>query len=248
MVRAGSLATELLAGLLDLLYPPKCLVCGDTGQQTMCQICLAGMKPIPVGQRYVERTPGVKATSVSKASVVDQQYVDWSYAPFHYSGVPREAILQMKYRAKVKLGEPLGQALATHVRDDLISPDFPRLPHPVNQSIVVPVPLHPKRYRWRGFNQSDSLARAVAQAVQADAHLDCLVRTRNTQPQARLDAKHRAENVKGAFTIRDPASMIGMHMIVTDDVITTMSTVAECARALKEAGAASVGVVALARA
>jgi ComF family protein len=205
------------------------------------------MKPIPVDERYVEHVPGMNPTSESNASVVNPLYVDWSYAPFHYSGAPREAILQMKYRAKVKLGEPLGHALATHLQEDLLSSDCPRLTHPVDQSIVVPVPLHPKRYRWRGFNQSDALAKAVAQAVHADVLLNCLVRTRNTQPQARLGAKQRAENVKGAFAIRNSASVIGKHVIVADDVMTTMYSVDDCARALKEAGAVSVGVVAVAR-
>ncbi len=110
---------------------------------------------------------------------------------------------------------------------------------------LVPVPLGRPRQRERGFNQAALLAERLAPALGVAVRPRWLARVRDTQPQSDLGAAERHANVRGAFAAR--AEVAGHHVVVVDDVLTTGATVAECARALRAAGAARVGVVAVAR-
>jgi ComF family protein len=110
--------------------------------------------------------------------------------------------------------------------------------------LVAPVPLHPKRLKNRGFNQSLSLAQAFPEAPLAR---EALVRTRHTPPQVGLKGKERRDNVKGAFAVPDPALVKGKNVLLVDDLYTTGSTVKECARVLLRAGARRVEVLTVAR-
>ncbi len=110
--------------------------------------------------------------------------------------------------------------------------------------LLAPVPLHPKRIKDRGFNQSLLLARAFPGTPVARA---ALIRTRSTPPQVGLNPKERQDNVKGAFAVTDPARVQGKGVLLIDDVYTTGSTVKECARVLLKAGARRVEVLTVAR-
>jgi len=114
--------------------------------------------------------------------------------------------------------------------------------------VIVPVPLHPRRERERGFNQSWLLARRLAEAWGLTARGDVLTRRVATAPQTDLGATARRLNVRDAFTLRRPELVAGRHVLLVDDVLTTGATVSECAIALRSGGAATVGVVTVARA
>jgi ComF family protein len=113
--------------------------------------------------------------------------------------------------------------------------------------LVLPVPLHPRRLLWRGYNQSTELARGLGRALQCPVPPDALVRTRNTVPQLSLDMRQRRENIRDAFAA-DPAQVAGRSILLVDDVYTTGATLTECARTLRRAGASGVAVLVLARA
>ncbi len=110
--------------------------------------------------------------------------------------------------------------------------------------LIVPVPLHPKRLKQRGFNQALFLARAFPQMPLAR---EAVVRVRHTVPQVELKPKERRDNVKGAFAVPDPALVKGKNVLLLDDVYTTGSTVKECAKVLRRAGARQVEVLTVAR-
>jgi ComF family protein len=114
----------------------------------------------------------------------------------------------------------------------------------VGADLLAPVPLHPKRIKHRGFNQSLLLAQAFPGAPVAR---EAVVRTRHTAPQVGLNPKERQNNVKGAFAVPDPAQVKGKSMLLIDDLYTTGSTVKECARVLRRAGASRVEVLTVAR-
>jgi ComF family protein len=114
--------------------------------------------------------------------------------------------------------------------------------------LLVPVPLHWTRLFQRRYNQSALLAHAVRAAGGPDVAADWLVRRRRTPSQGHLGPAARERNVHGAFAIRAGRSVGGKHVVIIDDVLTTGATVEECARVLKLAGAASIGVLTLARA
>lgn len=114
--------------------------------------------------------------------------------------------------------------------------------------LIVPVPLHPRKARERGFNQSGVLAHGLSRRTGIKLLRNGLVRTRYTRTQTRLSRKDRQENVKGAFRISERAEINGKSVLLVDDVYTTGATVNECAEVLIGAGALMVDVLTLARA
>ena len=122
----------------------------------------------------------------------------------------------------------------------------PRL-RPRHFDLVVPVPLHPARLRERGFNQAELLAKILAQKTNVPLHR-ALERVRYTTTQTAFDRAERMENLRDAFRLRKKIAVRGLRVLLVDDILTTGSTLSECARVLRDAGAQSVYAVTAARA
>lgn len=151
---------------------------------------------------------------------------------------PLNAVLQRyKYLHDICLAQPLGSLL------------LERCPLTITEyDVIVPVPLHLSRLRWRGFNQSQYLAIGLARAAGVPIDPLTLERVRPTRPQVQLHEAERRRNVAGAFQVTRPEQVRAQRILLVDDVYTTGATVDECSRALLRAGAASVDVLVLARA
>ena len=162
----------------------------------------------------------------------------YARAAARYDSVVREALHAFKFRGRRGLAAPLGDLLVEGVAGGL----------PLGlPDLLVPVPLHPRRARERGFNQALLLARRVGRAWGRPVRGDVLLRTVATTSQTALEAPARRANVRGAFRVRRSEVIAGRHVAVVDDILTTGATVSECARCLEAAGAAVVGVLAVAR-
>jgi competence protein ComFC len=148
------------------------------------------------------------------------------------------AVHQFKYGGKEYLAKSLGRLLAIFAAEQLRGTDG---------LLVMPVPLHPKRLRQRGFNQSLLLAKHVATQLNAELDFLSLRRIRYTQPQTGLKKDQRRKNVRKAFGLTDPKGVKGRTVILVDDVATTGNTLNECARLLRKAGAENVYCTVLAR-
>ena len=151
----------------------------------------------------------------------------------------REVVQRFKYGRKVSLGKPLARLMAIACRDLLPERAL---------DVIIPVPLHPKRLRWRGFNQSVILARVVGSQWNLPIDPFVLVRPRETPPQTQLSEEERRRNVRRAFSVNPAKSIEGKSVLLIDDVYTSGATVNECSRALKRGGAREVYVLTLARA
>jgi ComF family protein len=165
--------------------------------------------------------------------MVDPPAFDWARSAAVYSGAVKEAIHAFKFSGKAPLARPLG-ALVLQACE-----------RPVDVTAVVPVPLARARERERGYNQAGLLAERVAHGWSVPQRARWLVRRRDTPAQSELTAAERRANVRHAFGA-SPAVQ-GAHVVLVDDVLTTGATAAECARALRAAGAATVGVLTVAR-
>ena len=161
---------------------------------------------------------------------------DQAIAAGLFEGSLREAVHLFKYRPARSLGRPLATWMTARVR--MIS----------DLDLVMPVPLHRKRLRQRGFNQALLLGKGVADAFRLPLVYDKLQRVRNTRPQVELSGAERSRNVHDAFRIERPLGIAGKRILVVDDVFTSGATMNECARVLKESGAKSVVAFTLARA
>ena len=152
----------------------------------------------------------------------------------------KEAIHQFKFSRKFGLGKPLAHLLLEQLDGKIEYSAY---------HAVLPVPLHHSRSKQRGYNQAEILARIVATAHRLTLMTNNLIRVRRTAAQWQFSNKHeRLENVKNAFQIRFPERIRDKHLLLIDDIFTTGSTVNECAKTLKRAGAASVVVLTVSRA
>lgn len=219
---------------LDVLFPPQCTGCGRYGS-FLCPACESGLphlshpycqvcaQPVPTGR------PGLCGLCASRPLAVDG-----IRAPFLMEGTMREAIHSLKYRNLKAVAPILGQLLARYMESITVPGD-----------VLVPVPLHRRRLRDRGYNQSGLLAKEVGKRMCLPVMEGLMIRTRNTPPQVSLSLEERMRNVEGSFACVGNAQ--GQRLIVVDDVVTTGSTVSACAAVLRAGGAESVWGLALAR-
>lgn len=155
-----------------------------------------------------------------------------------YEGPVMEAIHRMKYQGRLDLAKPFA---------GLVLESLPRMEFAMDWDIVVPVPLHIRRLRERGFNQSALLAGSIGKTLGIPVDVFSLKKTRTTPPQVGLTMKERMKNVKGVFQVMEENVVKGRSVLLCDDVFTTGATVSECAHILRKAGAKSVDVLTLAR-
>ena len=221
---------RLASACLDLLFPPHCRGCGGPGG-FLCPSCEAAAPTLT--RPYCSKCahPGVYRSACGCGLLA----VDGIRAPYILDGVVRQAIHDLKYRDLRALAPRLGGLLAAWMSKT-----------PVPGDLLVPVPLHPRRLRSRGYNQSVMLAERVAKGTGLDMARNALARIRDSAPQTSLySQQERARNVKGGF--RCVGDVRGARVVLVDDVVTTGSTMSACAQALKAAGARSVWGIALAR-
>jgi ComF family protein len=154
-----------------------------------------------------------------------------------YAGTAKELVHRFKYRADFAAGRLLAQLLAARIDA--------ALPGAVDQ--LVPVPLHRWRLGGRGFNQAALLARDVGRRMKLPVAVAALGRASNTRTLAGLHPEERSRELRGAFTVRQPALVAGRRILLVDDVLTTGATAENCCRVLKDAGAVWVAVAVAAR-
>jgi len=155
----------------------------------------------------------------------------------------RRLIYQFKYEPYVKgLAKPLADILLEHIaRTGNATQEV------WQNSILVPVPLQKAKLKARGYNQALELAKELGHSLHVLTVSDALIKIKKTKPQMQLNAKERADNLAGAFAIKNPEAVQGKKVFLVDDVYTTGSTMEECARVLKQAGAKQVWGIAIAR-
>ena len=234
----------LLDVLLDFFFPTICFVCRKdiAPTQKVCKTCSSHIKyissPICVqcGLPFLSK---IGREHLCGACFTSESYFTKARAVGYYEGVLQEEIHQFKYNRKTFLAKHLGALMANY---DLDSSNFK------SYDFMIPVPLHFKRLRERGFNQALSLARYVGKRYDTPVDFKSLKRTRWEGPQVNLGKTERERNVKGAFVLYNKNKFTGKDILLIDDVYTSGATVNECAKVLKKAGVASVDVFTLSRA
>ena len=251
----------LFRSALDLLYPPRCAACvvrlPSPAAADFCPACEAILEPVAASACQIcsEPFPGLLPHGFTCPNCADQTFAfDCAISSWHSSGPLREAIHRFKYGRHLHLRLPLARKLFDTLSDPRLTqpgppadhmeePDAPpaESPETIPDWILVPVPLHPRRLRERGFNQSRELALELIRRAPAGMDLrllSLLDRVKQTTRQAQLDRRERLANLADVYEARKklpPAPPGGARILLVDDVITTGTTVSECAAVLREA-------------
>ncbi len=241
----GGISLKLfLQEVLDVLLPPLCHICRtfipNAGTLHICPAC---RDRLPLVSAPLCPTCGIPFAGTGDnhrcgVCLTHPPQFDLARAPFLYEGAIRELIHSFKYNRLTHLRSPLGQ-LTLDGLGGFLAEQRPQL--------IVPVPLHRSRLRQRGFNQAVLLGRVLARRLSLPMYPDVLTRNRRTEPQIELSSAERRLNVKGAFSVNRANSVAGKRVLLLDDVMTTGSTMDECARELKKAGAEFVIAATIAR-
>ncbi len=222
-------------GLVGLIYPRICLSCGEPlvrGEDFACSECMYHIQRTnyhlkednPVAQLFYGRVELEFATS---------------YFGFDKGGIFQKLMHHLKYKGEKELGEMLGKHLGMGLKQ---SPCLP----PVD--MVIPVPLHKKRMRERGYNQSEHIAIGLAEVLDVEVNAKSLQRTAYKGSQTKLHRTERWRNVAGNFEVKNENKLSGKHVLLVDDVLTTGATIEACCEALNVVEGIRISVATLARA
>ncbi|MDE3090347.1 MAG: ComF family protein [Chloroflexota bacterium] len=225
-------AQAIRQALLDLFFPPRCVICHDADPDWFCTACRSQIERIlpPLCDRCGRP---LRARTCPYCQTLALQ-IDGIRAMAFFEGNLREAIHAFKYQHRPELARVLGQMLGGYLSA-----------HPLPVDAITAVPLHAERERARGYNQARLLARALGAHQNLPVWDSALTRVRATQSQIDLDAAERRANVQDAFAA--DRRVCGARLLLIDDVCTTGATMDACSVALKQRGAKSVWGLALAR-
>lgn len=240
---------KVVSSLSAVFFPSDCRLCHtpliSVSRLPVCPECLDCLAPIRIAQCVLcgERLAPAQLLIGNGQCQACCEYppnFDRAVSYGEYEAGLRDLIHLLKYEHVIPAARPLGKLLA-HSIEQLRFADV--------DVVVVPVPLHSSKRRERRFNQSELIARAALKHLPPQVELagDVLVRQRPTRSQVGLDREARIANMHGAFRVAAPQRIKGRRIVVVDDVMTTGTTVSECARVLKRAGAEKVFAATVAR-
>lgn len=218
---------------LDWLYPPQCAGCQESGFR-WCEECRNNTPKVSI-KHCIFCESRLPKSGVCACTEERNQYLDKVFAWGLHTGPLRQALHRLKYRRDLGLGEVLARHLILIAEENTLP-----------QDVIIPIPLGKRRRNERGYNQAALLARPLALALNISYRPGALKRIRETKSQVGLSFAQRRENVSGAFEAV-PKLVSGRRVLLVDDVMTTSATLEAAAQALKNAGAADVQGLTLAK-
>lgn len=216
---------SLIERIIRLVFPVKCMVCEtilrEDASACLCELCRKGLKSYDRG--------------FGKNSILPE--VDNLFAAFYYLDGVETAIHTFKFKNQPKLSETISYLMYEELNKHGQIPEF---------DYIVPVPMHPRKKRHRGYNQSELIAIHMAEYFKKEVRTDILIKGRYTRPQSLLKRKDRIKNLEGAFLARSGVSIQGKSVLLVDDVLTTGTTINTCAKILKDKGVSFIHAMVIA--
>ena len=239
-------------GLLsNLFFPRTCPFCGryishrDIYEEHLDLICKDCLRRLPRTEQDITADNGTEMALLSDSPYLSAARKTmhlvraWAYLFFEKEHPIQHVIHRMKYADEPELGYHLAQHAVLACRDADFFDEI---------DVIIPMPLHPKRLRERGYNQSEYIARGISDITGIPVDTTHVTRTRNTPKQALQDGEGRKTNVADAFSVNHPEQLYRKHILLVDDLITTGETVKACLRAMRVCRGAKFSVFALCKA
>ncbi len=232
------LFTDVYKTILDIVLPVRCVVCRKETAEALCQDCIRNVEPV-IHQRCISCGKS-SPFGLTHGPCKTTQTPDRTLCLFQYKSQGcAESIITGKYKFIPSVFTVYGKLLAQHFETEFGILNKDRI-------IITPLPLHPRRKRWRGYNQSEILAKTCAEYLGL-CYKDTLIRIRSTKTQKDLSKDKRTANMQDCFVVNPDTTLQDKVIILIDDVITTGSTLREATKILKRNGAFSVWCMALAQ-
>ncbi len=224
---------EYFSDFLALFFPDLCGACAKNLFKGESEICTSCIYKLPLTTFHADPNNKVARQFWGRIPF----FQAGAYLHFKKGGRVQALLHQIKYRKREQLGVRLGELYGYELSQtgSFIKPD-----------LIIPVPLHPKKLKIRGYNQSEAIAKGMSKVLQVDLSSTHLIRNLHTESQTKKSRFSRYENMQEAFSIHQAEALEGKHILLIDDVITTGSTIEACALCLQEKAKITLSIAALA--
>lgn len=212
----------MLENLKNILFPMTCGICGKIVSTPLCARC----------KQKIEGLSVANIINVYNKSFSKQAYM------FKYQGVIREKIINYKFNEQAYLNETFANII---IKNEKVCRFIK------NYDIIIPVPIHRKRYKERGYNQTELIIRKVAKMLGISLEIDVLIKVVNNKKQSELNKNEREQNIKNVYIVQNEQKIRNKAILIFDDIYTTGNTVNECGKMLKQAGASEIAVLTIAK-
>lgn len=223
----------MIKNLLNLLFPTACTGCSKTLLESEHLVCTHCRHDMPFTHHHLDENNETVKKFRGRLPLEHASSVVY----FHKEGIVQELIHNLKYRGKEEIGTLIGQWYAQDIKD---------VEALKTVTEIVPVPLHKKRLRQRGYNQVAKFGKALAEGLGKDFNNDLLLRTMHSKTQTKKNLEARAEIISEAFDVKPTEADKGKHFLLVDDVITTGATLEACGKALLKIPGARVSIITMA--
>lgn len=227
--------TNWFTSLLDILYPKLCITCEAQLQVTENQICTSCLMDLPYTDTHKVGLMALENKFIGRVEITKI----FSFVRFSKKSGVQKLLHALKYKENEKIGFDIGVYYGKLIEKEI---------EEYHLDYLLPVPMHPKKLRKRGYNQAEIFANGLTKSLQIETITNILVKTRETVSQTKENKQERFENIKGSFEIKDERAIAGKNIGIVDDVLTTGATLEEIAQMLKKAGVAKVFIITIATA
>ncbi|WP_421921023.1 ComF family protein [Marinifilum sp.] len=225
--------SSLCYDFINLFYPNICQACGNVLYKNETAICSKCLHQIPKTDFHLQKNNPVSVLFWGRVKI---EYAT-SYFTFAKGSKFQKLIHKLKYYSGTDIGIELGKLLAYTIKTSDFYTDI---------DLIIPVPLHPKKRKIRGYNQAEVIVDGMKEILEIESDYINLYRSVHTQSQTRKSKLERWENVDQIFKLHNPEQLIDKHVLLVDDVVTTGSTLEACAQAILDVEGSKVSIATLA--
>lgn len=212
----------MLEYIKKLVFPTVCGICGKIENEALCPIC----------RKKLDLLDKTNIEIMQDKSFSKHAYI------FKYEGIIRENLINYKFNEQSYLNETFENIIIKNEKICRFIKSY---------DIIIPVPIHKKRYKERGYNQTELIATRIAKNLGIQAITDVLIKVKNNKPQSELTKAEREQNIKNVYIIQNKQKIKNKAILIIDDIYTTGNTVNECSKIIKQAGAREIAVLTLAK-